>query len=111
MSVYGHFNAQYHGNKIKFPEDSFLIAGISNYQEHLKNINFDNKLILQLEPTNIYDPTAIEIIYNNNRIGYVPKKEPYKTLCLENIDYKLKIINIKKESDNNNFGIRVILDK
>ena len=41
----------------------------------------------------------------------MPNKEPYKTLCLENIDYKLKIINIKKEPDNNNFCIRVILDK
>ena len=34
MSVYGHFTQQYYGNKIIFPEKSFLISGISFYKEN-----------------------------------------------------------------------------
>ena len=32
-------------------------------------------------------------------------------MCIKNINSNLKIINIKKESDNKNYGIRVILEK
>ena len=47
------------------------------------------------------------IIFNEKRIGYVPKEpEYYKNLCNENITEPLKIINIKKI--NGNYGIRVI---
>ena len=41
MSNYGHFSIQYYGNKIKFPTESFLIAGISFYQNNLVDINLD----------------------------------------------------------------------
>ena len=34
----------------------------------------------------------------------------YKKMCKDNITSNLNIINIKKESDSNNYGIRVILD-
>jgi len=111
MSIYGHFNGQYDGNKIEFPKESFLIAGISHYQDNLININFDSKLILTLEPENKYDSLAIQILFNHKCIGYVPKDIFLKNMCIENINNNLKIINIKKESETKNYGIRVILDK
>ena len=55
MSIYGHFNGQYYGNKINFPEESFLIAGISYYQQNLTDIDFDSEIIMKLEPENKYD--------------------------------------------------------
>ena len=111
MSNYGHYVVQYYGNKINFPKESFLIAGISHYQNNLVDINLDSILKLKLEPENKYDSKAVQILFNNKCIGYVPKIDIYQNMCLNNINDNLKIINIKREPDNKNFGIRVILNK
>ena len=111
MSNLGHFTAQYYGNKINFPSESFLISGISYYQDNLVDINYNSKLKLKAEPENVYDSKAIQILFNDKCIGYVPNKTFYKSICLENINSSLNIINIKKEPDNGNYGIRVILEK
>ena len=111
MSNYGHYTMQYHGNKIIFPKESFLIKGISYNQDKLTNIGFDSLLSMEKEPCNKYDSKAIKIIYNNNLIGYVPNQEEVKKICEDNINDNLKIINIKRESDNRNIGIRVIPEK
>jgi hypothetical protein len=104
MSKYGHFTQQYYGNKIQFPEKSFLIAGTSFYKDKLSNITYDTELIMKEEKDNKYDCHAICIMNNGNIIGYVPKIN--KELCKNNIDQILKIINIK--TINGNIGIRVI---
>lgn len=111
MSIHGHYTTQYYGNKISFPKESFLIAGISHYQNNLENINFDSELKLRPEPNNKYDNKAIQILFNDKCIGYVPKDQYFNTMCMENINDMLKIINIKRESENNNYGLRVILNK
>jgi hypothetical protein len=111
MSNFGHFTGQYYGNKIKFPSESFLISGISHYQDNLLDIKYDSKLKLKAEPENKYDSKAIKILFNDKCIGYVPNKTFYKSICVENINSDLNIINIKKEPDNGNYGIRVILEK
>lgn len=111
MSIYGHFTGQYYGNKIKFPDESFLVAGISHYQDNLLEIDLDSNLQLKLEPDNKYDSKAIQILFNNNCIGYVPNNTYFKSMCVKNINSNLKIINIKKEPETNNYGVRVILDK
>ena len=111
MSIYGHFNHQYYGNKIKFPKESFLIAGISHYQDNLVNISCNSELKLKREYNNKYDDSAIQILFNDNCIGYVPNNDFYKKMCLININSILKIINMKRESENKNFGIRVILNE
>lgn len=112
MSIYGHYTSQYYGNKIKFPEKSFLIVGISNYNENLDNISYDSELTMQYEPDNEFDKTAIRILYNNKKIGYVPNNGTnIKKMCQETIDEPLKIINIKiiKPTDGKkSYGIRVI---
>lgn len=105
MSNYGHFTQQYYGNKIIFPEKSFLISGISFYKENCSNITYDTELFMKHEPDNKYDPNAISIMNNNKIVGYVPNTE-IKELCKNNITEPLKIINIK--IINCNYGIRVI---
>jgi len=108
MSNYGHYTQQYYGNKISFPKESFLIAGISKYQQNCKNITYNTILKMQFEPNNICDPSAICIINDNNIIGYVPNADAdIKNLCKNNINESLKIINIDRI--NSNLGIRVII--
>jgi len=111
MSIYGHFADQYYGNKINFPKESFLIAGISYYQQNLTDIDFDSEIIMKLEPDNKYDSQAIQVIFNNKVIGYVPKNDVIKQMCIDNISSNLKVINIKKDYESNNYGIRVIPNK
>ena len=105
MSIYGHFTQQYYGNKIIFPEKSFLIAGISFYKENCSNLTYNTELIMKHDVDNKYDPFAISIMTNGKIIGYVPNIE-IKELCKNNITTPLKIINIK--NINGNYGVRVI---
>ena len=105
MSIYGHFTQQYYGNKIIFPEKSFLISGISFYKENCSNITYDTELLMKHEEDNKYDSFAISIMNNDKIVGYVPNTE-IKELCKNNITETLKIINIK--IINGNYGIRVI---
>ena len=105
MSIYGHFTQQYYGNKIIFPEKSFLISGISFYKENCSNITYNSELLMKHEIDNKYDPFAISIMNNDKIIGYVPNTE-IKELCKNNITEPLKIMNIK--IINGNYGIRVI---
>jgi hypothetical protein len=105
MSIYGHFTQQYYGNKIIFPEKSFLISGISFYKENCSNITYDTELLMKHEQDNKYDQYAISIMNNDKIVGYVPNTE-IKELCKNNITEPLKILNIK--IINGNYGIRVI---
>ena len=104
MSNYGHYTHQYYGNKINFPENSFKITGISFFEDK-GEINYTTLLNMELE-NNKYDSDAIKIMNNNKQVGWVPKE--YKKICKENLNQKLKIINIK--TINNNIGVRVILE-
>lgn len=109
MSKYQH-NSK-HENKIPFPAESFLIAGISHYQNNLDGINLNSILQLKTEPENIYDSNAIQILFNNKCIGYVPNQEFFKSMCIENINSNLRILKIKREPENKNIGVRVILEE
>ena len=105
MSVYGHYAYQYYGNKIIFPKESFLVAGISFYKDNCLDITYETELIMEFEPDNEFDKSAISIKKDNKKIGYVPNCQ-IKELCTQNITEPLKIINIKRI--NGNYGIRVI---
>jgi hypothetical protein len=109
MSIYGHFTQQYYGNKINFPKESFLISGISFNKENCSNITYDTELNMKCEPDNIYDQTAIAVMNNDKRIGYIPNNATIKKLCKNNITEPLKVINIKKIKGN--YGIRVIPER
>ena len=95
MSIYGHFTQQYYGNKIDFPVNSFLISGTSFYKNELLNITYETELKMKEEKDNKYDCNAICIMKDNSIIGYVPNKDTIKDICKDNINEKLKIINIK----------------
>jgi len=107
MSNYGHYNHQFDGNKIDFHPKSFKIVGISHHKENANNIKHDTLLEMEFEPDNPHDPTAIKIKDKDKMIGYVPNTLPViKKLCSENINEKLKVINIKS----NPRGIRVLFE-
>tara|TARA_Y100000816_G_C26106116_1_gene587946 strand:+ start:3369 stop:3752 length:384 start_codon:yes stop_codon:yes gene_type:complete len=105
MSIHGHYNKQYYGNRIQFPYESFTIAGISRYIDNCSGIDRNTELYMKKEPQNPHDPSAISIIFEDKKIGYVPVGGIAKNLCFDHIDDPLKIINIKSGS---HYGIRVI---
>lgn len=100
-----------YNGKCIFPKESFFINDISFYHKNLKDINYDSVLILKKDPDNEYDAEAIQILHNNNCIGYVPNNEYIKTMCSNNIQNTLKIINLKRKIGRDKFEIRVILTK
>lgn len=106
MSIYGHYNQQYDGNRIEFPEQSFTIAGISRYEANCKDITYNTMLFMNPDPANVYDSTAIEIRWGDKLTGYVPNtgNKKIKEMCQKCINEPLKIINI----GNRPYGIRVI---
>ena len=107
MSNYGHYNQQYYGNKIDFHPSSFKIAGISFYEEDAKKVTYNTLLEMECDPDNQYDSTAIKIKDKDKMIGYVPNtSSTIKKMCSENINEKLKVINIK----DNPRGIRVLFE-
>jgi hypothetical protein len=113
MSNHGHFNHQYDGNRIKFPDESFTIAGISHYTENCKSITYNSVLFMKEEHDNPWDNSAIAIYSNDKQIGYVPNNAKTKEICYNNLDSKLVIINIKNIKNNyekHGIGIRVIPD-
>ena len=57
------------------------------------------------DPDNQFDASAVAIYFNDNIIGYVPKKdEKIKKMCMDHINDKLVIIKISTKI----YGIRVI---
>jgi len=55
-----------------FPVTSFLLSGVSHYQDTVKDINIGDILDMTLE-SNEYDRVAIVIKKNTDTCGYVPK--------------------------------------
>ncbi len=57
---------------------SFPVAGISYYEALfiIEQIKPGDKLILKPEG-NIYDEHAVEIFYNDKKLGYIPKNSNY----------------------------------
>lgn len=55
----------------------FNIAGFTYYEGPLvfKHLTIGTKLQLQLDTENRYDPRAVMILFDNNRIGYVPRTD------------------------------------
>ncbi len=58
---------------------TFYIAGVqfrpkNEIEEAIKAISKEDYLKLEPEPDNKFDPNAIKIIFENDFLGYVPKK-------------------------------------
>ena len=56
---------------------SFYIAGFTYYDgiDVFENLKIGKALSLKAEPENRYDPEAVAIYYQDNKLGFVPKNE------------------------------------
>jgi hypothetical protein len=84
------FGFEKHTYVQKFPLTSFSLAGVSNYQDNIKNINIDDVLEMSFEPDNIYDSSAIVIRNLSEVCGYVPKDLQEKVK--RHVPSKVKVI-------------------
>jgi len=103
MIIYGRYTKNSYKNR--FPENSFLISGISFYKKNCVNITKDTVLTMMFDLHNKYDPEAIAILNENKIIGFVPNTS-VKMICKNKISECLKIIEII--NINGYYGIRVI---
>lgn len=92
----------------------FDIAGTSYIQDvqKCKNIlHINDKLLLELEPDNAYDPNAIKVVYDKNDekylLGYVPRfySKELATLLNANTEYSAMIQSLNFESEINDEAI------
>lgn len=112
MSIYGHYNHQYYGNKVDFPKESFCIAGVKFNMQNCSEVTCDTELTMEIETENEYDSSAIIIKNNGKVLGYVPSR--YKNpiineMCLKHISEPLKVL--KKKYISGTYSIRVIPDR
>lgn len=58
----------------------FTVAGVPHrIQDYIKaKVKSGDELRLKLEPTNKFDPTAIQVLKGDIHFGYIPKKECFK---------------------------------
>ena len=57
--------------------NEFYVAGVrfrKNWKDNLSKIEEGDLLNLVAEPTNPYDPNAVQVFHNEVLLGYVPKK-------------------------------------
>ena len=80
----------------------FEIAGISHCPEFKKckdKLKIGDELLLKHEK-NDYDKNAVIILYENYKIGYVPRyySEQIDKILNDNVEYKAFILDLKIES-------------
>lgn len=99
-SKYTHFNTK--------------IAGVTfdNRQEIIKRMYAGQVLTLKREPYNQYDPFAVAVLVNNEKIGYLSKEiAPYIATNIDNgYYYYCKVINISGGGDYN-YGVNIKIDR
>jgi hypothetical protein len=56
---------------------NFNIAGFTYYDgvDVFYELKIGTELNLKAEPTNLFDPYAVEIYYNDIKLGYIPRSE------------------------------------
>lgn len=57
--------------------NSFPIAGFSYYDGvfAFKNLKIGSEISMRLEPENIHDERAVELYFEDHKLGYVPRRE------------------------------------
>jgi len=82
---------------------TFHIAGFTYYNgvDVFENLKIGTKLLLQAEPENKFDPNAVAIYYQEDKLGFVPKANNQllrKFLNLGHSDlFEIKISQISPE--------------
>lgn len=90
--------------KVSKHYSSFYIAGFSYWDglDVINELKVGAVLNLEAEPTNVYDPKAVKILYNDTMLGYIPRtenREISKFLQLGHTDlFKVQIAQINLEN-------------
>jgi len=101
------FGCELHQPVQAFPITSFLLAGVTNYQDSIKNIKVGDILDMSFEPNNTYDSSAIVIKKITDICGYVPKDSQDKVKSY--VPSKVKVI--AKRPVKGNYSLRVDIIK
>jgi len=80
--------------------NEFYITGLEYYDAKELDFSDIDYLSLHLEPNNEYDENAIEIYYQDEKVGYVPKNENslITKMMQQNVNIIAKIINYDKKA-------------
>ena len=82
---------------------SFHIAGFTYYDgvDVFENLKIGTPLLLKAEPENRYDPNAVAIYFQKNKLGFVPRTENEALSKFLNLGYsdlfEVKINQISPE--------------
>ena len=87
-----------------FPVTSFLLAGVSHYQEAILSLKPDTILEMTFEPENQHDPEAIVIKRGTDICGYVPKVTREKVVSF--VPSNVMVIDIRRVKGGN-YSLRV----
>lgn len=69
-----------------------------NYEELMENLEEGMKVVLKPEPTNEFDPNALAFYYNDEVIGYLPKKDqPFAHIFMAKGQIEATICNIDEQ--------------
>ena len=69
-----------------------------NYEELMETLEEGMKVVLKPEPTNEFDPNALAFYYNNEVIGYLPKKDqPFAHIFMAKGQIDATICNIDEQ--------------
>ena len=83
------------------------IAGFTHYDglELIDKLKLGTVVTLAAEPENPYDPEAVLVLYNNTKLGYIPKtKNEFLSLLLyfgfsDIVEAKINKINLQEYPD------------
>lgn len=102
-------------DKVKVQFDVAGTRHCSDVKKCLKLISVNDKLLLELEPNNLYDEYAIKVILDKNNkyyhLGYVPRyysKELTK-LLKDNVEYSAMVQSLNFESKISDEDINVVV--
>jgi len=75
-------------------ERKFFIAGVKFHDLHkvIKEVEVGQTLTLKPDPTNKYDPNAIEIWIGETMVGFVPKKFSAEVAALLGVDLDIECV-------------------
>lgn len=69
-----------------------------NYEELMETLEEGMKVVLKPEPTNEFDPNALAFYYNDEVIGYLPKKDqPFAHIFMAKGQIEATICNIDEQ--------------
>ena len=91
------------------------VAGVTfeGRQAIVRNLNIGERLYFVPEPTNPYDPHAVNILTEHNQsVGYIPREHNYQifmNLMNGNGTYEVSVSSITGGGFNQNYGCNILV--